>query len=126
MPERGEGAGSGRGHSESTCGVMSGNDRGPVGTVGFLTAEWRHIALLNYPADPALLTPLLPKGLELDLWNGQALVSVVGLLFEGVRILGIRLPFYRRFEQVNLRLYVRRTVESGWRQGVVFVREFVP
>jgi uncharacterized protein YqjF (DUF2071 family) len=99
---------------------------GLVSRTGFITAEWRHIAILNYTADPALLRPLLPNGVELDLWNGQPFMSIVGLLFERISVLGIRLPFFGRFEQVNLRFYVRRQAGSGWRRGVVFVREFVP
>lgn len=33
----------------------------------FLTAEWRHVLMLNYEIDPAVLAPFLPAGLELDL-----------------------------------------------------------
>jgi len=29
----------------------------------FLTAEWRHLAILNYVVDPAVLKPLLPAGM---------------------------------------------------------------
>jgi hypothetical protein len=97
-----------------------------MSTRGFLAAEWRNIALLNYPAHPSLLTPLLPSCVELDLWKDQAYISVVGLLFEHLAFCGIPVPVYRRFEQVNLRFYVRRPVGSGWRRGVVFVKEFVP
>ena len=50
-------------------------DSAPV----FLTAEWRHLAMLNYEADPKLLAPFVPSGTELDLWNGKNFVSVVGL-----------------------------------------------
>jgi hypothetical protein len=32
----------------------------------FLTAEWRHRAMLNYELDPDVLRPLVPKGTELD------------------------------------------------------------
>jgi len=93
---------------------------------GLLTAEWRHVVILSYPADPILLTPFLPGIVEVDLWNGQAFVSLVGLLFEPTRVLGVRLPFHRRFEQINLRFYVRRRVGYDWRRGVVFVKEIVP
>jgi uncharacterized protein len=47
----------------------------------FLTAEWRHLAMLNYAIDPELLRPLAPPGTELDSWNGQTLVTLVGFLF---------------------------------------------
>lgn len=92
----------------------------------FLTAEWRHLAMLNYEIDPAVLLPRVPVGTELDLWQGRALVSVVGFLFLSTRVRGWSIPWHRDFEEVNLRFYVRRAMRDGVRRGVVFVRELVP
>lgn len=92
----------------------------------FLTAEWRSLALLNYEVDPAVLTPFVPPGTELDFWNGRTFVSLVGFLFQRTRICGMAIPFHRNFEEVNLRLYVRRKADDGWRRGVVFIKELVP
>jgi uncharacterized protein len=92
----------------------------------FLTAEWKYLALLNYEIDPSVLTPFVPAGTELDAWNGRTFVSVVGFLFRQTRVLGIPIPFHRDFEEVNLRFYVRRRAEAGWRRGVVFIKEIVP
>jgi len=92
----------------------------------FLTAEWQSLLMVNYAIDPAVLRPLIPRGVELDLWQGQALVSMVGFLFLQTRVLGVPIPFHRNFEEVNLRFYVRRETPEGWRRGVTFVREIVP
>jgi len=92
----------------------------------FLSAEWRYLTMLNYEIDPALVRPLVPRGVELDCWNGRHFVSLVGFLFLRTLVLGIPIPFHRNFEEVNLRFYVRRKVGDGWRRGVVFVREVVP
>ena len=92
----------------------------------FLTAEWRHLAMLNYEIDPAVLAPWVPRGTALDLWDGRTLVSVVGFRFLKTRVLGLAIPFHRDFEEVNLRFYVRRRHPEGDRRGVVFVREIVP
>ncbi len=93
----------------------------------FLTARWEHLVLLNYGVDPGLLAPLVPAGTELDRWNGSALISLVGFRFLDTRLLGLRIPGHREFEEVNLRFYVRRRgPDGGWRRGVVFVRELVP
>lgn len=93
----------------------------------FLTAEWRDLAVLNFEIDPALLHPLLPASMELDLWNGIALVSLVGFRFLDTRVLGAAIPFHRDFEEVNLRFYVRPRESSGPEgRGVVFIREIVP
>lgn len=92
----------------------------------FLTAQWRHLAILNYQIDPAVLSPRVPRGTELDLYDGKALVSLVGFLFCQTRVWGVPVPLHRNFEEVNLRFYVRRAAAEGWRRGVVFVKEYVP
>jgi uncharacterized protein len=92
----------------------------------FLTAEWRRLAMLNYEVDPAVLRPFVPRGVELDTWNDRHFVSVVGFLFLKTRVLGLPIPFHRDFEEINLRFYVRRRAEDGWRRGVVFIKEIAP
>jgi hypothetical protein len=92
----------------------------------FLTAQWRDLAMLNYEIAPAVLTPYVPRGTELDAWNGRTLVSVVGFRFIDTRVRGVAVPLHRDFEELNLRFYVRREAEDGWRRGVVFVKEVVP
>lgn len=82
--------------------------------------------MLSWEVDPALLRPLVPRGTELDEWNGMTMVSVVGFLFLRTRVLGVPIPFHRDFEELNLRFYVRRRGPEGWRRGVVFVKELVP
>ena len=81
--------------------------------------------MLNFEIDPALLSPLLPPGTELDLWRGTALVSLVGFRFLDTRLLSVPIPFHRNFDEINLRFYVRPT-ENPEARGVVFIREFVP
>ncbi len=93
----------------------------------FLRAEWRKLIMAQYPVDPAILAPFLPAGVELDLFGKQCFVSLIGFLFDRVRIKGIAIPFHTRFEEVNLRFYVRARNEDGsFRRGVVFLRELVP
>ena len=98
----------------------------PIVSRSFLTAEWRHLAMLNFAVDPKLLEPLIPPGTELDFHDGETFVSVVGFMFLRTRLVGLPIPFHRNFEEVNLRFYVRRRAPEGWRRGVVFVRELVP
>jgi uncharacterized protein len=92
----------------------------------FLTAEWRSLVMINYAVEPSVLAPHVPRGVELDLWEGEALVSMVGFLFLKTRVLGVPIPFHQDFDEVNLRFYVRRRIAGEWRRGVVFVREIVP
>ncbi len=92
----------------------------------FLTAEWRWLAMLNYRVEHELLHPYVPAGTELDSWNGATYLSVVGFLFRDTRVRGVPVPFHRHFEEVNLRLYVRRTAGSEVRRAVTFICELVP
>lgn len=92
----------------------------------FLTAEWRHLVMLNYVAEPGLLAPFVPHGTELDLWQGRTMFSLVGFRFLRTRLKGWAIPFHQDFAEVNLRFYVRRAAADGWRRGVVFLREIVP
>lgn len=92
----------------------------------FLTAQWRHLAMLNYRVDPELLKPLVPRGTQLDLCEGGAYVSLVGFMFLRTALLGLPIPLHRNFEELNLRFYVRREVGDEIRRGVVFVKEIVP
>lgn len=92
----------------------------------FLSAEWRHLAMINYAIDPKALQPFVPAGTEVDSFEGVTYISLVGFQFLKTSVLGLRFPFHHNFEEVNLRFYVRAKSEEGWRRGVVFVRELVP
>lgn len=88
----------------------------------FLTAEWKNIVMLNYAVDASLLEPFVPRGTELDTFEGKIYASLVGFEFNHTRISGFAVPFHQAFEEVNLRFYVRRSSK----RGVVFIRELVP
>lgn len=88
----------------------------------FLTAEWRHLLMLNYEMDAELLRPHVPRGTALDGPDGKCYASVVAFQFLHTRVLGVPVPFHRHFPELNLRFYVRRDT----RRGVVFIREVVP
>jgi len=92
----------------------------------FLTAEWRHLAMLNYAVDPEILAAHVPAGTTLDTWNGVHYLSVVAFRFLDTRIHGVPIPFHRNFDEINLRFYVGREGHEGWRRGVVFIKEVVP
>lgn len=92
----------------------------------FLSAEWRKLAMANYAIDPAILKPFIPFKTELDTWNGACYVSLVGFMFLQTKLLGIKVPGHVTFEEVNLRFYVRYKDGTGWKRGVVFIKEIVP
>ena len=100
----------------------------PAEPAKFLTAEWRHLVMLNFEIDQTLkfFNQKIPAGTELDFWNGRTYVSIVGFRFLNTKLRGMAIPFHRHFSEVNLRFYVRRKVDGEWRRGVVFIKEIVP
>ncbi len=92
----------------------------------FLRAKWEQLIMANYAVPEELLLPYLPAGVQLDLFEGKAFVSLVGFMFKHSRIFNIPIPFLGSFEEVNLRFYVKRTVGEEERRAVVFINETVP
>ena len=88
----------------------------------FLTAHWDYLLLINYVVPQTVLTPFLPKGCELSLWNNQAFVSVVGFQFNNTRIFKIKWPYFTHFLEINLRFYL----DYKGKRAVRFIREYVP
>lgn len=81
----------------------------------FLTAEWRHLVMLNYETDADTLAPYLPPGTELDPWQGKHLVSMAGFRFLNTRVLGLPIPWHRDFDEVNLRASEYEVEHPPWR-----------
>lgn len=94
--------------------------------MSFLKAEWRKLAIANYKIDPEALKNHLPAKTELDFWEGNCYLSLVGFLFLNTRVLGLKIPYHVDFQEVNLRFYVRHFNGRDWKRGVVFIKEIVP
>lgn len=91
----------------------------------FLRAQWRHLTMLNFEIDPQILSPLIPRGVELDDFRGRTLISLVAFEFAGARLMGVPIPFHQLFPEMNLRCYVRRRLNNSIRRGVFFLNEIV-
>lgn len=94
--------------------------------MSFLKAEWRKLSIINYKIDPEIIKPFIPFGTELDLWEGNCYISLVGFMFINTKVLGLKIPFHVNFEEVNLRMYVKRVQGDEIKRGVVFIQEIVP
>jgi|SRR5208282_1597541 len=82
----------------------------------FLSAEWHDLVMLNYEAEPGILRQYVPRGVELDTFDGRTFVSLVGFQFLRAKLYGfLAVPFHSNFEEVNLRFYVRR--REGGEEG---------
>jgi uncharacterized protein YqjF (DUF2071 family) len=92
----------------------------------FLKANWENIIMVNYEIAPEILMPYLPNGVELDLFDGRAYVSLVGFMFKDTKLFNIPIPKLGTFEEINLRFYVTRTEDGITKRGVVFINETIP
>lgn len=88
-----------------------------------LTADWKNLIVVNYEIDPLVLNPYLPAGTEPDLWNNKCYISLIAFQFNHPKMKGIPIPFYKNFEQINLRFYVSKVYKGEVRKGVVFIKE---
>lgn len=92
----------------------------------FLKARWENIIMANYAVPPEVLAPYLPHGVELDYFEGQTFVSLVGFMFKDTRIFNVPIPYFGSFEEINLRFYVKQTSNGETKRGVVFINETIP
>lgn len=80
--------------------------------------QWRNVAFLHWPVEPATITHLFPPGCRPDVVEGRSYVGLVPfqLLDAGFSRLG-RIPYFGSFAETNIRLY---SVDDAGRHGVVF------
>jgi uncharacterized protein len=92
----------------------------------FLSARWENLIMANYEVDPVVLTPYLPNGVELDVYDNKTFVSLVGFMFKRTSLFNLPIPFLGTFEEINLRFYVKKIEADQIKRGVVFISETVP
>jgi uncharacterized protein len=76
--------------------------------------QWRNLLFVHWPVPAAALRRLVPRQLDLDLYDGQAYVSLVPFLVAESRPRGFPRALATQFLETNLRTYVRAADgESG-------------
>jgi hypothetical protein len=69
--------------------------------------SWRHLTFLHWTLPAEAVAPLLPPGLTLDTWEGQAYVGLVPFTMRNVRPRGLpAVGFLSHFHETNVRTYV--------------------
>jgi uncharacterized protein YqjF (DUF2071 family) len=74
-----------------------------------LHQRWHDLAFLHWPFAPAALRPLVPPGLELDIFDGRAWVGITPFRISRMRPAFVpALPGISRADEINVRIYVHR------------------
>jgi uncharacterized protein YqjF (DUF2071 family) len=80
--------------------------------------SWTKLLFLHWRWDPAEIQKRLPRGLDIDRFDGSAWIGIVPFFMGGVRPAGFPpLPVLSNFLELNLRTYVR---DKSGRPGVWF------
>jgi uncharacterized protein YqjF (DUF2071 family) len=83
-----------------------------------LRQTWRDLTFLHWPYDPALVRPLVPRPLELDLHDGAAWIGLVPFSINGLTLPHApAVPWLSHFPETNVRTYV---IDNAGRRGVWF------
>lgn len=73
-----------------------------------MTMSWLDLLFAHWRVDPERIRRALPRGLELDLFDGEAWLGVVPFRMANVRPRGVPwLPWVSAFAELNVRTYVR-------------------
>lgn len=98
----------------------------PLPSGAWLMAQtWQDLLFAHWPIEPSAVQSLLPYGLEADVFEDQAWLSVVIFRITDLHLRGWpAVPGLRSFPEVNLRTYVRECA-SG-RSGVWFLSLHCP
>ena len=83
-----------------------------------MTQTWHDLLFAHWPVDRGQLQALLPAGIEVDLFDGQAWLGIVPFHMTNVAPRGIpALPWVSEFSELNVRTYV----QACGRPGVYFI-----
>jgi hypothetical protein len=79
---------------------------------------WERLLICHWEVEPEKLSPLLPRGLSLGLYEGRAYIGVVPFTMSGIRLRGLpEVPGTHCFLELNVRTYV----QYEGRRGVWFL-----
>ncbi|MEO6811645.1 MAG: DUF2071 domain-containing protein [Isosphaeraceae bacterium] len=80
--------------------------------------QWAHLLFLHWAVPVEAVRPLVPRELDIDMFDGQAYIGLIPFTMTGVRMSGLpAVPWFSRAHEVNVRTYVHR---QGGDPGVWF------
>lgn len=79
-----------------------------------MAMRWLDLLFAHWPVEASALRPLIPRGLQLGTFDGQAWIGVVPFRMEGVRPPWCPpLPWVSAFAELNVRTYVSAAGKPG-------------
>lgn len=70
--------------------------------------KWENLLCMHIPLDAAELLPHVPKELELDLYDGEAWISIFPFKVKNLQFRGLpKPPYIHEFLELNVRTYVK-------------------
>jgi uncharacterized protein len=82
-----------------------------------LRSQWLSVTFVHWPVSPAVVQPLLPRGLVVDQWDGQAWLTLAPFRMVAVGPPGPAALRRLTFAETNFRTYVRA---ANGRVGIYF------
>jgi uncharacterized protein YqjF (DUF2071 family) len=90
----------------------------PIRSWPLMFQQWRHLLFLHWAVNAEVVQRTLPKGLQIDLFEGKAWIGVVPFFMRRVRPYRLpAMPIISNFLELNFRTYVRDEHE---RPGIWF------
>ena len=75
---------------------------------------WRDLLFIHYEIDPEQIQKKLPKGLEVDCFEGKTYIAIVPFHMTGIRPRFLpSLPYLSNFAELNVRAYVHKKGKRG-------------
>ncbi len=88
--------------------------RRPIGEPVVMRQDWQHLLFLHWRVAPELVQELLPPGLTVDTFDGDAYIGLVPFTMRNVRpIWSPAVPGLSHFHETNVRTYVHVNGEPG-------------
>ena len=76
--------------------------------------QWHNLLFAHWPVSPDVLRPLVPQGLQLDIFDDKAWIGVVPFVIKGLRGRGLPpIPGTSAFPELNVRTYVTHEGKAG-------------
>jgi len=82
-----------------------------------MAQTWSNLLFAHWPVPPRALRPLIPAGLILQIFDGEAWLGITPFVLIGLRARGMpAMPGVSQFPEINVRTYVT----AGGKPGVFF------